>query len=127
MGTQIASPLLSIYDEPHRPRSFGAALWDSDGFATQRRPLIEAGVLQTFLIDDYYGRKLEQAPTGGDLHQLEWSLGTRDRAAIIASIQDGVLIDRFWVGTLTREAASSATAVSCTGSAEYKSRNRSVR
>ena len=98
VGTQIASPLLSIYDEPHRPRSFGAALWDSDGFATHRRPLIEAGVLQTFLIDDYYARKLEQAPTGGDLHQLEWSLGNRDRAAIIASIQDGVLIDRFLGG-----------------------------
>ncbi|MEZ4466399.1 MAG: metallopeptidase TldD-related protein [bacterium] len=39
LGEAIASPLMTIYDEPHRVRGLGSALWDGDGFATHRRPL----------------------------------------------------------------------------------------
>jgi PmbA protein len=98
LGEAIASPLLTIYDDPHRPRALGSALWDGDGFATHRRPLIEAGVLKTFLIDHYYGLKLGVAPTGGETHNLDWTLGTRDLAGLVADVGEGMLIDRFLGG-----------------------------
>jgi PmbA protein len=98
LGTAIAHPLLTLHDEPHEVRGLGSALWDGDGFATQRRPLLEGGVLSTFLIDDYYARKLGVAPTGGDTFNLRWSLGDQDLAALVAGVGEGVLIDRFLGG-----------------------------
>ena len=53
LNTQITSPLLTIHDHPHKVRGIASSLWDGDGFATKERPLIEAGVLQTYLIDQY--------------------------------------------------------------------------
>jgi PmbA protein len=98
LGEQITSPLVTIYDEPHRIRGLGSGLWDSDGFATKRRPIIEKGVLSTYLIDEYYGRKMGVAPTGGDTHELEFNLGSKDLNGLIGSVQDGVFIDRFLGG-----------------------------
>ncbi|MCA9527135.1 MAG: TldD/PmbA family protein [Myxococcales bacterium] len=98
LGEAIASPLLTIYDEPHRVRGLGSALWDGDGFATHRRPLLEGGILRTFFIDHYYGLKMGVAPTGGDTHNLAWTLGNRDLDGLIADVGEGVLIDRFLGG-----------------------------
>ncbi|MCB9553530.1 MAG: TldD/PmbA family protein [Myxococcales bacterium] len=98
LGEQIASPLLTLHDDPHRPRGLAATLWDGDGFATHRRPLIEAGVLRTYLIDQYYARKMGTEPTGGSTHDLDWALGDKGLDALIASVGDGVFIDRFLGG-----------------------------
>jgi PmbA protein len=98
LGEQITSPLLTIYDEPHRVRGLGAGLWDADGFATTRRPLIENGVLSTYLIDQYYARKMDVEPTGGDTHDLEFDLGTSNLSDLVSQVQNGVFIDRFLGG-----------------------------
>ena len=104
LGQQIASPLLSIYDQPHLPRGLGSALWDGDGFACKERPIIDQGVLQTYLINDYYAKKMtvDQGqtvlPTGANLHNLVWQYGDKDLADLIKDIGDGVLINRFLGG-----------------------------
>lgn len=98
LGEAIAAPLVTLYDDPHRPRGLAASLWDGDGFATHRRPLIEDGVLATYLIDQYYARKMGVAPTGGSTHDLDWKLGDRDLDALIADVGEGVFIDRFLGG-----------------------------
>lgn len=98
LGERIASPLLTLVDDPHVPRGLGSALWDGDGFATRRRPLITEGVLETYLIDDYYARKMGVEPTSGDTHNFEWALGDRSPAELIADVGEGVWIDRFLGG-----------------------------
>ena len=98
LGEQITSPLLTIYDEPHRVRGLGAGLWDADGFATARRPLIKNGVLSTYLIDQYYARKMDVTPTGGDTHDLEFNLGSSNLDGLISQVHNGVFIDRFLGG-----------------------------
>jgi PmbA protein len=81
LGEQIVSPLLTIRDRPHVPRGLGSALWDGDGWVTQPRSIIEEGVLQTYLIGDYYAKKMSQERgeliqrTGSSLHNFEWSYG----------------------------------------------------
>ena len=97
-GEQIASKLLTLYDDPLVIRGMGSALWDSDGFAVKRRPLIIEGVLQTYLIDQYYARKMGVEPTGGSTHNLEWTYGDRDLAGLVADVGEGVFIDRFLGG-----------------------------
>ncbi len=98
LGEQIASPVLTLHDDPHRPRGLSSALWDGDGFATHRRPIIEGGVLATYLIDQYYARKMAVEPTGGSTHGLDWAYGDRGLDALIADVDEGVLIDRFLGG-----------------------------
>lgn len=104
LNEQIASPLLTVYDAPHLPRGLGSALWDGDGFATQRRPIIEEGVLKTFLINHYYANKMardqerEIWATGGSLHNLEWVYGEHSLKRLIQEVGDGVFIDRFLGG-----------------------------
>jgi len=104
LDAQIASPLLTIRDNPHRHRGLSSALWDRDGFATAPRAIIEQGVLKTFLIDDYHAKKMStegSAPvwaTGASLHNLEIELGELPLSGLVNEVGDGVLIDRFLGG-----------------------------
>ena len=104
VNTQVASPLLTLRDLPHVPRGLGSALWDGDGYVTQARPIIEEGVLKTYLIGDYYAKKMTIergetiARTGPSLHNFEWSYGDQDLGGLITDVGDGVLIDRFLGG-----------------------------
>ena len=55
---KITSELLSITDDPFVPRAFGSSLYDSDALPTRARPIIENGVLKTYLIGHYYAQKM---------------------------------------------------------------------
>jgi PmbA protein len=57
VGEQIASPLLTLVDDPTNPESLGADSHDGEGLATRRIPLIEGGVLQGFLHNTMTGRR----------------------------------------------------------------------
>jgi PmbA protein len=98
LGEQIASPLLTLTDNPHIVRGHGSALWDSDGFATIQRPILTAGVLDTYFIDQYYARKMGVEPTCGGTHNLEWALGDKALDGLVQDVGDGVLIERFLGG-----------------------------
>jgi PmbA protein len=57
VGEQIASPLVTLVDDPTDPESLGADSHDGEGLATRRVPLIENGVLQGFLHNTATGRR----------------------------------------------------------------------
>jgi len=63
-GEAIASPLLTLVDDPTDHRSLGADSHDGEGLATRRNVLVDGGVLQGFLLDTYTGRRLGRASTG---------------------------------------------------------------
>jgi PmbA protein len=62
-GTKVASPLVTIIDDPLIPRGPGSRVFDGEGIAARRNVVVEDGVLQTFLLDSYCGRKLKKAST----------------------------------------------------------------
>lgn len=64
LGEAIASPLLTLVDDPTQPESLAADSHDGEGLATRRNVLIDAGVLQGFLLDTYTGRRLGRPSTG---------------------------------------------------------------
>ena len=57
VGEQIASPLLTLVDDPTDPASLGADSHDGEGLATRRNVLIDGGVLQGFLHNTATGRR----------------------------------------------------------------------
>jgi PmbA protein len=64
LGEQIAAPTVTIRDNGTLRAGMGSKPFDGEGLATNRKNLVEKGVLQTYLLDCYSARKLKLAPTG---------------------------------------------------------------
>jgi PmbA protein len=62
-GEVIASPLVTIVDDPLIPRGPGSRPFDGDGLPTRKNPVVTKGVLGPVLCDVYSGRKLGRAST----------------------------------------------------------------
>jgi PmbA protein len=63
-GTLVASPLVTIVDDPLLPGAPGSRPFDGEGLATRPNVVVSEGVLRTFLCDAYAGRKLGRRSTG---------------------------------------------------------------
>jgi PmbA protein len=63
-GTAVASPLVTIIDDPLIPRAPGSRPFDGDGLTTRRNVVVRDGVLETVLCDVYSARKLGRRSTG---------------------------------------------------------------
>ena len=95
IGQEIVSPLITLTDDPLVPKGFGSRKFDSEGIAAKPRPVVEAGVLKSYYIDTYYGRKLKMAPTSGSPSNMTWKLGSKSQKQLLADIKDGLLITGF--------------------------------
>jgi PmbA protein len=64
LGTAIASPLLSVYDDALHPDNITASLFDGEGTPTRRVALIDQGVLSGFMHSAGTAKRLNAQPTG---------------------------------------------------------------
>jgi PmbA protein len=63
-GTQVASPLVTVIDDPLIRRAPGSRPYDGEGLASRKNVVVEKGVLRTYLCDSYSARKLSRESTG---------------------------------------------------------------
>jgi PmbA protein len=91
----IASPVLTVTDDPTISSGPGSRLFDEEGLAATVRHVIEKGVLKSYYIDDYYGKKLGMKPTSGSSSNVIFSTGTRGMDEMVKSMKKGVLITGF--------------------------------
>jgi PmbA protein len=63
-GTQVASDLVTIVDDPLMPRAPGSRPYDGEGLPSRKNLVVEKGVLKTYLCDSYSARKLGRKSTG---------------------------------------------------------------
>ncbi len=92
---QITSPVMTVFDDPLIPSGPGSRLFDDEGLAAVRRPVIEKGILRNYYIDVYYGKKLGMKPTSGSSSNIVFTQGTRTMEEMIKSLKKGVLITGF--------------------------------
>ncbi len=64
LGEQVLPEHLSLIEDPHRPRISGSRPFDAEGLATQRRAIVENGVLTGWTLDLSSARKLDMTSTG---------------------------------------------------------------
>ena len=62
-GTPVASPLVTIVDDPLIVRGPGSRTYDGEGLESRKNLVVEEGVLKTFLLDSYCARKLGKSST----------------------------------------------------------------
>jgi PmbA protein len=95
LGQKVASELLTLVDDPFLLRGQGSRLFDGEGIAARRMPVIEKGILKTYYIDNYYGRKLGMEPTTGGSSNLVFEYGPKSMEEIIRGVTRGIFVTGF--------------------------------
>jgi PmbA protein len=94
-GQAVASPVMTLIDNPLLPGGLGSRLIDQDGMSTRKRTMIEAGVLKDFYVDWYYSRKLGWEPTTGQPSNLIIPPGRRSVDEIMKDLGRGIFVTGF--------------------------------
>jgi PmbA protein len=103
LGEQVLPAHLSLFEEPHRPRTSGSKPFDAEGLPTHKRAIVENGVLTGWTLDLATGRKLgmpstanasrgTSAPPSPSVGNVRLTAGDLDRDALIAQMGTGLLI-----------------------------------
>jgi PmbA protein len=103
MGQPLAAPGVTIVDDPLRPAGMGSRPFDGEGLASRRTALVDRGVLASYLLDTYSGRKLGLPATGHAAREggggvtvgytnLYLAAGPHAPEAIIASVEEGLYV-----------------------------------
>lgn len=61
--TPVASPLVTLVDDPLIPRAPGSRPFDGEGLSSRQNLVVDRGKLETFLLDSYSARKLDRTST----------------------------------------------------------------
>ncbi len=75
VGEAVASPNLTVIDDGTMPGLFGTSPFDDEGVPTRRTPVIENGVLSSYLLNTYTARKLGLKTTGNASRGIAGSAG----------------------------------------------------
>ena len=104
LGKMIASPLVTLRDDPRRLGGAASARFDDEGVPTRDKALIESGVLRELLHDSATAAR-EGGPSNGCGYRDGWSglpgpgpsnlflaPGVMSRDALIGGTKDGLLV-----------------------------------
>ena len=103
LGEQVLPKGISLIEDPRRPRAFSSRMFDVEGLATQRRAIIDDGVLTGWTLDLANARKLgmdstanasrgTSAPPSPSLSNLELTQSDKSRDDLIKDMGTGLLI-----------------------------------
>lgn len=98
IGSKIGSDLVTIVDDGRLPQGLGTSPFDAEGIPTRRTVVFNCGVLETYLYDTYYARKLGARTTansaGGGIGPNNFFLAPGDLTLeeLIAATPRGVLV-----------------------------------
>jgi PmbA protein len=102
LGERIAAPSVTIVDDGTMPAGLGSRPFDGEGLPVRRTVVVEQGVLRSYLLDTYSGRKLglpsthHAARDGSGVSvsttNLHLQAGDRDPADLIRSVTSGLYV-----------------------------------
>ena len=94
LGKQVFSKNIQISDVPDIPRGLATGAFDDEGVKTQRRAIVEKGVLQGYFLGSYSARKLGMKTTGnaGGNHNLIVKPGKLDFDGLLKKMGRGLVV-----------------------------------
>ena len=69
LGQQIANPKVTAIDDGTIPNAWGSINFDDEGTPAQKNVLIEKGILKSYMIDKFNGRRMGLPSTGSSRRQ----------------------------------------------------------
>lgn len=106
LGEKVAADSITVIDDATMPGGFGSTPFDGEGVPTRRTPVIENGVLRSYLLNTYTARKLGLETTGNASRGLAGNPaigsgnfflqpGKRTLREIIGDIKSGLYVTEF--------------------------------
>ncbi|HEY7651900.1 MAG TPA: TldD/PmbA family protein [Methylomirabilota bacterium] len=102
LGERIAAPSVTIVDDGTIPGALGSRPFDGEGLSVRRTVLVDQGVLRSYLLDTYTGRKLglpsthHAARDGSGVSvsttNLHLAAGDQEPADLIRSVRNGLYV-----------------------------------
>lgn len=103
LGEQVLPKGFSLIEDPHRPRISGSRPFDAEGLPTQRRAIVENGILTGWTLDLATGRKLGMpstanaargttSPPSPATSNIDLTPGTATRKQLIGQMGTGLLV-----------------------------------
>ncbi len=90
----VFSDTVHVDDVPHIKRGLASSAFDDEGVRTQRRVIVEGGVLRGYFLGSYSARKLGMQTTGnaGGTHNLLIRPGNMDFSGLLRQMQRGLVV-----------------------------------
>jgi PmbA protein len=103
LGKRLASESVTVVDDGLLKRGLGTSPFDGEGVATRRTPILEKGVLRSYLYDSFTARKAKAKTTGNasrgysslpyiGTNNLYLEAGTRPPEEIIREVKSGFYV-----------------------------------
>ena len=93
LGSEIFPEFITIREDPSIVEGMGTRPFDSDGVLTERKNIINKGILETYLLDTYSARKLNLNCTGnGVLTNILVESSEEQTDNLINLVDEGVII-----------------------------------
>lgn len=103
LGEQIASENITVIDDGTIPGALGSKPFDAEGLPITKKVIVEKGVLKSYLLDTYSGKKLGMPSTGNASRSVGeppgvsptnfyFAAGKHKPEEIIASVKNGFYI-----------------------------------
>jgi len=102
LGERIAAPSVTIVDDGTMPGALGSRPFDGEGLPIRRTVIVDRGVLRSYLLDTYSGRKLGLPSThhaardgsgvGVSTTNLYLAAGETNPAEMIRSVKSGLYV-----------------------------------
>jgi PmbA protein len=91
----IASTRFTMIDDPFIEKGLNSRLFDGEGIAAKKRIMIDKGVLKSYYVDNYYGRKAGMEPTTAGPSNLLFEYGARSFDELVNKMGNGIIINGF--------------------------------
>jgi len=102
LGKRVASALLSLDDDPADERAPGSAPFDEEGLPTFEKPIIEDGILKTYLHNSQTAKKMGAKSTANaglvrpGAFNLKIRAGDKSIEDLVSMIDNGIYITNNW-------------------------------
>ena len=105
LGEEVAASSITVVDDGTVPGGFGTSPFDAEGLPSRRTVIVDKGVLKSYILNTYAGRKLGMKSTGNagrglagnpylDAGNLYLEAGTQSAEEIVRGVQRGLNVTR---------------------------------
>ena len=94
LGTHVMSPVVSIFERPRLLQATASATYDGDGLATFDKNIVSNGLLESYILGTYSGRRLGMPSTAnaGGVRNLRASNTGQDFDGLLREMGTGLYV-----------------------------------
>ena len=91
---KIFPDFVHIHEQPYLLNALGSSAYDAEGVATKTHDIVAGGIIQSYVLSTYSGRKLGMSSTGnaGGVHNLSVDSGDLDFSGLLRQMGTGLMV-----------------------------------